>query len=135
MNRKFLRSKKKGPFKEMFRSGLEKTFATLYPKNDFVYEPYDVPYITKRTYKPDFVHKPTGKMIECKGYFRQGDTLKYKAIRDCCDDELIFVLSDPFKKVRKGAKITMSQWCDKEGFKYFTVQQKDELMDYVTNNE
>ena len=127
--------KSKKSFKPTFRSGLEKTFAVLYPKNDIVYEPYDVPYITKRTYKPDFVHKPTGKMIECKGYFRQGDTLKYKSIRDCCDKELIFVLSDPFKKVRKGAKITMAQWCDKEGFKYFTVQQKDELMDYVTNNE
>jgi len=135
MNRKYLRSKKKGPFKPKFRSGLEKTFAALYPKEDFDYEPYDIPYITKRKYKPDFVHKPTGKMIECKGFFRQGDTLKYKAIRDCSDKELIFVLSDPFKKVRKGAKITMSQWCDKEGFKYFTVQQKEELMNYVTNNE
>ena len=135
MNRKYLRSKKKGPFKPMFRSGLEKTFAALYPKEDFDYEPYDIPYITKRKYKPDFVHTPTGKLIECKGFFRQGDTLKYKAIRDCSDKELIFVLSDPFKKVRKGAKITMAQWCDKEGFKYFTVQQKEELMNYVTNNE
>ena len=130
-----MRRKSKKSFKPKFRSGLEKTFAALYPKEDFDYEPYDVPYITKRKYKPDFVHKPTGKLIECKGFFRQGDTLKYKAIRDCSDKELIFVLSDPFKKVRKGAKITMAQWCDKEGFKYFTVQQKDELMNYVTNNE
>jgi|TARA_R110002020_G_scaffold191872_1_gene391840 hypothetical protein len=134
MNRKYLRSKKKEPFKSKFRSGLEKTFAALYPKKEFVYEPFDIPYTTHRKYKPDFVHTPTGKLIECKGFFRQGDTLKYKAIRDCSDKELIFVLSDPFKKVRKGAKITMAQWCDKEGFKYFTVQQKDELMNYVTNN-
>ena len=129
-----MRRKSKKSFKPKFRSGLEKTFAALYPKEDFDYEPYDVPYITKRKYKPDFVHKPTGKLIECKGFFRQGDTLKYKAIRDCSDKELIFVLSDPFKKVRKGAKITMAQWCDKEGFKYFTVQQKEELMNYVTND-
>jgi len=134
MNRKYLRSKKKEPFKSKFRSGLEKTFAALYPKKEFVYEPFDIPYTTHRKYKPDFVHTPTGTLIECKGSFRQGDTLKYKAIRDCSDKELIFVLSDPFKKVRKGAKITMAQWCDKEGFKYFTVQQKDELMNYVTNN-
>ena len=134
MNRKYLRSKKKEPFKSKFRSGLEKTFAALYPKKEFVYEPFDIPYTTHRKYKPAFVHPPTGKLIECKGFFRQGDTLKYKAIRDCSDKELIFVLSDPFKKVRKGAKITMAQWCDKEGFKYFTVQQKDELMNYVTNN-
>lgn len=134
MNRKYLRSKKKEPFKSKFRSGLEKTFAALYPKKEFVYEPFDIPYTTHRKYKPDFVHTPTGKLIECKGFFRQGDTLKYKAIRDCSDKELIFVLSDPFKKVRKGAKITMAQWCDKEGFKYFTVQQKEELMNYVTND-
>ena len=134
MNRKYLRSKKKEPFKSKFRSGLEKTFAALYPKKEFVYEPFDIPYTTHRKYKPDFVHTPTGKLIECKGFFRQGDTLKYKAIRDCSDTELIFVLSDPFKKVRKGAKITMAQWCDKEGFKYFTVQQKEELMNYVTND-
>ncbi len=130
MNRKSKKS-----FKPKFRSGLEKTFAALYPKKEFVYEPFDIPYTTHRKYKPDFVHTPTGKLIECKGFFRQGDTLKYKAIRDCSDNELIFVLSDPFKKVRKGAKITMAQWCDKEGFKYFTVQQKDELMNYVTNDE
>lgn len=129
MNRKSKKS-----FEPKFRSGLEKTFAALYPKKEFVYEPFDIPYTTHRKYKPDFVHTPTGKLIECKGFFRQGDTLKYKAIRDCSDKELIFVLSDPFKKVRKGAKITMAQWCDKEGFKYFTVQQKDELMNYVTNN-
>ena len=78
-----MRRKSKKSFKPKFRSGLEKTFAALYPKEDFDYEPYDVPYITKR----------------------------------------------------KGAKLTMAQWCDKEGFKYFTVQQKDELMNYVTNNE
>jgi hypothetical protein len=129
-----MNQKSKKFFKSKFRSGLEKTFAALYPKKEFVYEPFDIPYTTHRKYKPDFVHTPTGKLIECKGFFRQGDTLKYKAIRDCSDKELIFVLSDPFKKVRKGAKITMAQWCDKEGFKYFTVQQKDELMNYVTNN-
>ena len=129
MNRKSKKS-----FEPKFRSGLEKTFAALYPEKEFVYEPFDIPYTTHRKYKPDFLHTPTGKLIECKGFFRQGDTLKYKAIRDCSDNELIFVLSDPFKKVRKGAKITMAQWCDKEGFKYFTVQQKDELMNYVTNN-
>ena len=132
MNRKSQKLKKH--FKPKFRSGLEKTFASLYTKEEWKYEPFDISYITHRKYKPDFVHASSGVMIECKGYFRQGDTMKYKAVRDSSDKELIFVLSDPFKKVRKEAKITMGQWCDKEGFKYFTVQQKKELMDYVTNN-
>jgi hypothetical protein len=70
-------------------------------------------------------------MIECKGFFRAGDTLKYKSIRDTIDRELVFVLSDPNKKIRKGSKLTMGQWCDKEGFAYFTVNQMKELIEYV----
>lgn len=45
--------------------------------------------------------------------------------------ELIFVLSDPHKKVRKGGKLTMGQWCDKEGLKHYTLDSVEELIDYV----
>jgi len=45
--------------------------------------------------------------------------------------ELVFVLSDPYKKVRKGSKMTMGQWCDKEGFSHFTVKTSKELLKYV----
>jgi len=69
--------------------------------------------------------------LELKGFFRTGDTMKYKAIRDCTDTELIFVLSDPNKKLRKGAKMTMGQWCEKEGFKHYTLTDFDKLMKYV----
>jgi hypothetical protein len=85
-----------------------------------------------RKYKPDFVDKKTGDYIETKGFFRAGDTQKYTAIRDSIQPiKLIFVLSDPNKKVRKGSKITMGQWCHKEGFEFYTV---DEYVDHVTNN-
>jgi len=120
--------------KRYYRSGLEEAFAKAVPRRKFRYEPFTVRYVMHRKYVPDFVYVPTGAMIECKGYFRAGDTMKYKAVRDTVDRELIFVLSDPNKKVRKGARITMGQWCSKEGFKFFTVQQVEELMDYVTDN-
>jgi hypothetical protein len=75
-------------------------------------------------YSPDFVYTyPNGDqiLVEVKGYFRAGDRQKYKAIRDCLPDnqELVFFLSSPFKKVSKGAMLTMAQWCDKEGFMWF----------------
>ena len=117
----------------IYRSGLEASFAAIAPKRKFKYEPFDVPYVMHRKYKPDFVHTRTGTLLELKGFFRTGDTMKYKAIRDCIDNELIFVLSDPNKKLRKGAKMTMGQWCDKEGFKHYTLNDFDKLMDYVNS--
>ena len=45
--------------------------------------------------------------------------------------ELVFVLSNPLTKVRKGSKMTMSQWCEKEGFPCFTVKTSKELLQYV----
>lgn len=122
--------------KNHYRSGLEKAFATEAPRGLFKYEPERIPYIVHRAYVPDFVHIPTGTLIECKGFFRAGDTLKYKSIRDTLLEEqreLVFVLSDPNKKVRKGSKMTMGQWCEKEGFACFTVNQMEDLIAYVTH--
>lgn len=114
-----------------YRSGLEKKFAELLPRKQMSYEPFDLPYVTYRNYKPDFVDKRTGILIECKGFFRDGDLHKYKSIRDTEGVHLVFLLSDPNKKVRKGAKLTMGQWCDKEGFAHFTLNNVDELVKYV----
>jgi hypothetical protein len=36
--------------------------------------------------------------------------------------ELIFVLYNPNKKLRKGSKMNMGEWCTKEGLKWFTVE-------------
>jgi hypothetical protein len=125
-----LKSKKHS--KPVYRSGLEKKFAKLMPKGRFLYEPYDIPYVTHRKYKPDFVDKKTGDVIETKGFFRAGDTQKYTAIRDMiAPTKLVFVLSDPNKKVRKGSKLTMGQWCSKEGFDFYTL---DEYVEHVTDN-
>jgi len=71
-------------------------------------------------------------LIECKGFFRVGDTQKYTAIRDSMPDwELVFVLSNPHKKVRKGGKITMGEWCDKQGFKHYTIDTAKEMTKYI----
>ena len=101
---------------------------------DWNYEPYQIPYVTKRNYTPDFTKGNI--LVEAKGYFRVGDTQKYKAIRDSLfSQELVFVLTNANKKVRKGSKITMGEWCDKEGFKWFTLKTLKELKRYGTTTE
>lgn len=120
-----------------YRSGLEERFHQKAPM--FEFEPIKVPYVTYRNYIPDFVYKTDvghNVMIECKGFFRVGDTQKYKAIRDSNKfDELIFVFTNGNKKLRKGSKMTLGQWCEKEGFEWFTEETIDELLEYLGINK
>ena len=114
-----------------YRSKLEAMVHSIIGK-EWLYEPFKVPYTTHRQYSPDFVYNVNEYyqiLVEVKGYFRPGDRQKYKAIRDTLagpeaaslfvEQELVFFLSSPFKKVSKGAMLSMSQWCEKEGFKWF----------------
>lgn len=116
-----------------FRSTFEEDVAKIL--KDFSYEPFTVPYTISRSYRPDFVDPSGAYLIECKGYFRDGDTKKYTSIRDSLPEgqELIFVLMSPNKKIRKGAKMTMSEWCDKEGILWYNIETLQELIDHVTN--
>ena len=117
-----------------YRSKLEEMVHSLLGP-EWLYEPFKVYYKTTHNYTPDFVYQVAEDhtvLVEVKGYFRPGDTQKYKAIRDQLkgtDQHLVFFLSSPFKKVRKGAMLTMAQWCDKEGFPWF-VDGVD-LQEYV----
>jgi len=114
-----------------FRSGLESAFNDAVSQEDFLYEPYRLPYIIRKKYIPDFIDKRTGAMIECKGFFRVGDTQKYKAIRDEIDRPLIFVFSDSRKRLRKGSKMNLGEWCDKEGLAHFTMKSIDGLKEHL----
>lgn len=108
-----------------YRSGLEYRLHTNGLKG-CLYEPCDVPYTTKRKYKVDFVPMVEGGcnvIIEAKGRFFPGDLAKYKAVRDSNPHlELVFVFSHPTQKVRKGAKLSMAQWAEKEGFRWYTEE-------------
>jgi len=117
--------------KTKFRSGLESAFSDAVGTKDFLYEPYRLPYIIKKKYIPDFICERTGAMIETKGFFRVGDTQKYKAIRDEIDRPLIFVFSNPKTRLRKGSKMNLGQWCEKEGFAHFTIKSIDKLLEHL----
>ena len=125
MNRRSKRSK--------FRSTFEEDVSKIL--QEFNYEPFTIPYTISRSYRPDFVDASGLYLIECKGYFRDGDTKKYTSIRDSLPEgqELIFVLMQPNKKIRKGAKMTMSQWCDKEEILWYNIDTLQELISYVAN--
>ena len=107
-----------------FRNKFEEN-VSLILKDYCEYEPSRYDYIVKKKYIPDFVGQSEDKLllIECKGFFRVGDTKKYTSIRDSLSDdkELIFILYNPNKKLRKGSKMNMGEWCDKEGIRWFTL--------------
>ena len=119
--------------KSTFRSTFEEDVAKIL--QEFNYEPFTIPYTIARSYRPDFVHHASGVLVECKGYFRDGDTKKYTSVRDSLprEQEIVFVLMQPNKKIRKGAKMTMSEWCDKENILWYTIETLQELIDHVTN--
>ena len=116
-----------------FRSNFEQTVAQVL--KEFDYEPFRVPYTIHRHYCPDFVHGPSGTLVECKGFFREGDTKKYTSVRDSLprNQRLVFVLMNPDKKVRKGGKLTMAAWCEKEKIKWYNVDTLQEVIKDVTN--
>ena len=119
--------------KSKFRSVFEEHTAEVL--KGFDYEPYTVPYTIHRNYRPDFVHIASNTLVECKGFFREGDTKKYKSVRDSLEEgqTLVFVLMNPNKKIRKGATMTMAQWCDKEGLAWYTLDTVEELMEDVSD--
>lgn len=97
---------------------------------DWEYEPYKMSYSIPRTYTPDFC---LGQIVvECKGFFREGDTQKYRAIRDQCDREgttFVMVLMNPLKQVRRGSHLTMSGWCEKNNIPWFDLETIDKLLE------
>ena len=104
-----------------YRSKFEEKVANTLT-DDWEYEPLRAPYRMERKYIPDFVKGDA--WIEVKGYFRAGDVAKYKAIaKSHPDNTLIFVFSNPNKKVRKGAKLTMGEWATKNGWLFTTLKE------------
>jgi len=114
----------------VYKSELENRVAYLLGE-EWEYEPEQYFYQIESWYTPDFVHGDI--LVEVKGFFRPGDTKKYKAVKQWLPEEkeLVFLLSNPGKKVRKGAKMTMAEWCNKEGFKWFALTEIEALKDYA----
>lgn len=116
-----------------YKSGLERVVAAqIEEKYGFsIYEPIKV-YFTqpakKRFYKPDFI-LPNGTLIETKGRFTLLDRQKHLYIKNQYPHlEIRFVFTNPNALLRKGAKTTYAQWCDKYGYKYARGKIPEEWM-------
>ena len=100
---------------------------------------YKLPYTIEHEYNPDFTLETESGMIyvEIKGYFQDSsEAAKYKWVRASLDDnqELVFVFEDPGKslhylsKRKDGTKMSMSEWAEKNGFRWFTLESFKEVL-------
>jgi hypothetical protein len=78
------------------------------------YETERINYTLWCVYRPDF-KLPNGVLVEAKGAFPADDRRKMIAVRDAgWDVRLLFQNAN--NKIRKGAKTTVAQWADQNGF-------------------
>ncbi len=106
-----------------YRSGLElATSERLTALNiKFEYESIKIEWedLAYRTYTPDFV-LDNGIIIETKGFFTTQDRRKHKEVKKQHPNlDIRFVFTNSKRKLRKNAKSTYGEWCDKYDFKYY----------------
>lgn len=143
-----------------YRSKLEALVASILGRN-WDYESERISYQVERKYTPDFISDCHGEglhgcmeetlrdgedgdtrsrkvYIEVKGYFRSGDTQKYKAIKARCDSEgdiFIMLLQSPKKPVRRGAKQTMGEWCERHSIEWYSLTDLKSTKAYTSGLE
>ena len=105
-----------------YRSGLEKKLA-VYLKGlsvKYEYESIKIEWedLAYRTYTPDFILS-NGIIVETKGMFTAMDRRKHLAIKKQHPKlDIRFIFENSKRRLRKGAKSTYAQWCDRYGFEY-----------------
>lgn len=102
-----------------YKSKFEKEFAELYPKLE--YEKDKIKYLVEHTYNPDWKVKD-GVYIETKGLFKAADRAKHLYIREQHPEITVYlVFQNPNNKLNRLSKTTYSDWCDKNGILWATI--------------
>lgn len=117
------------------RSGFELDFesAAIAAGAQIVYEPERINYFVSSTYTPDWRVTPLTQpafYVETKGYFTDSDRQKLLCVKQSnpgIDIRLVFQ-SNPHRPLRKGAKLTWSGWCDRNGFKWAVKTMPEEWL-------
>lgn len=113
-------------FKNKFelRIGQELEEMGAYPK----YETFSIPYIQKKTYKPDFIIRGNKHeiVIEAKGLFDAEDRRKHREVKEQYPEYDIRFVFYRDSKISKKSKTRYSGWCEKNGFKYAIGSVPDE---------
>jgi|TARA_E500000081_G_scaffold68580_1_gene70695 hypothetical protein len=105
-----------------YRSGLEQKLALYLTqlRVKYSYESIKIEWedLAYRTYTPDFI-LDNGIIVETKGMFTAMDRRKHIAIKKQHPKlDIRFIFENSRRKLRKGAKSTYAQWCDRYGFEY-----------------
>lgn len=123
----------KAALKHGYKSGLEDKVAEQLKESGIKveYEKLKIRYRVEeeRTYTPDF-QLPNGIIIETKGRFVLEDRKKHLRVKEQHPHlDIRFVFTNPHAKLRKGAKSTYADWCDKHGFKWAAKLVPQEWID------
>lgn len=81
----------------------------------FLYECSRLPYVTERTYTPDF-ELPNGVILEAKGFFKPADRTKMIAVKKAHPELDIRFVFQANNRLSKSSKTTYGAWADKHGF-------------------
>ena len=114
-----------------YRSKLESTAAEALGKK-WLYEAEVISYLQPKDYLPDFTlrQKENKVYVEVKGFFRSGDASKYKAIHNTISEmgyDFVFVFANPDAAVRKGSQTTYRKWAEKNGIKWYGINNINAL--------
>ena len=124
-------SKRKSARKAKYDSGFEKELHEG-PLKGALYHPTKINYLIPARYakyEPDF--QIGNLLIEVKGFFRRGDTTRYKNINTELKDtqwELVFIFQKPHQPVagaqkrKDGSKLTHAEWADKLGIRWYSAE-------------
>lgn len=118
------------------RSKLEKTFEDILKDYtiEYGYEVTKIPYTI-----PESAHKyivdwtlPNGLLIETKGWLvDHRERQKYLLIKQQYPDlDLRFVFANP-QKLCGGTKMTHQQWAEKNGFRWCSIYDTDQLKSWL----
>lgn len=113
-----------------YKSGFERTItANLSMRGvEFTYEELRLPYILEGEYRPDFVIKSSGIIVEAKGFLDQASKRKMLAVkRQHPDLDIRFLFQQADKKMQ-GSKKTHGEWATKNGFKYAEGEIPDDWL-------
>jgi hypothetical protein len=119
--------------KRTYRSKLEAQVAADLGKT-WEYEPGVIEYTQKKDYLIDFKN---GKyVVEVKGFFRSGDSSKYRAVADACKEQgyvFIMLFAKPNAPIRKDARTTYRSWAEKHGILWFDTNNIHKLKQFIAN--
>ena len=116
-----------------YRSKLEAQVAADLGR-EWQYEPGVIEYTQTKDYLIDF--QKDKYIVEVKGFFRSGDSTKYRAVHESCKQQgytFIMLFAKPHAPIRKDARTTYKTWAEKHGIIWFDTGNIRKLKAFIAN--